>query len=433
MPAEIVIKLYQAHLEILQVRLESWLDEQGFDGVVIDSGVAEYYYQDDIQMPYRASPHFRHWLPLEDAAGSVLVVRPNRKPLLVVQQDSGFWHQASDYQDAFWRQYIELDITESVELSPLTKNANLVYLGPNTERAGNWNLAAINPPSLIAYLDWYRAYKTPYEQACMKQAGEIAQQGHDAVAAGFEQGLSEWQLHLTYLQTTAQSEQQLPYPNIIAVNEHAAVLHYQQRDRAVPSAVNSLLIDAGANYLGFGADISRTYAAEPGVFADLIALVEEKQQQIIDSLRVGMDYLDVHLRANLLMAEVLNQSGIVDVPADEQLATGLVQHFFPHGVGHLLGLQTHDVGGHQQDVFGATRKPPQQHPFLRLTRTIETNMVFTIEPGIYFIPSLLKQLQQHNLAQKVDWLLVDSLRSYGGIRIEDNVLMTDEGTVQFSR
>ena len=96
-------------------------------------------------------------------------------------------------------------------------------------------------------------------------------------------------------------------------------------------------------------------------------------------------------------------------------------------------MQTHDVGGLQISPEGGHRAPPEQYPALRLTRTIEEGQVFTIEPGLYFIPQLLEALKDGDLSQLVRWESVDALRGYGGIRIEDNVLVTDNGTMNLTR
>jgi Xaa-Pro dipeptidase len=93
----------------------------------------------------------------------------------------------------------------------------------------------------------------------------------------------------------------------------------------------------------------------------------------------------------------------------------------------------HDAGGRLSTPDGKSTPPPEEHPFLRLTRTLEPGFVVTIEPGLYFIPSLLEPLRNGPPAKLVDWDNVDSLTPYGGIRIEDNVLVTDTENRNLSR
>ena len=108
------------------------------------------------------------------------------------------------------------------------------------------------------------------------------------------------------------------------------------------------------------------------------------------------------------------------------VAEGVTRAFFPHGIGHFLGVQVHDVAG----------KPvpsPADAPFLRLMRTLEPGMVVTIEPGLYFIPSLLEPLLSGPLERHINRPLLDELQGCGGIRIEDNVVVTDSGCRNLTR
>jgi Xaa-Pro dipeptidase len=98
--------------------------------------------------------------------------------------------------------------------------------------------------------------------------------------------------------------------------------------------------------------------------------------------------------------------------------------FFPHGIGHLLGLQVHDVGGVLADSAGHERQRPEGHPYLRLTRKLEPGVVVTVEPGIYLIDSLLAAAHADRRRSYIDWAMVEALRPFGGVRIEDDVVAT---------
>ncbi len=119
--------------------------------------------------------------------------------------------------------------------------------------------------------------------------------------------------------------------------------------------------------------------------------------------------------------------------AEAAFELGITRTFLPHGLGHLLGIQTHDVGGQQTSPTGGLSPPPTAYPALRLTRTVEPGQVFTIEPGIYFIPKLLKELSASEHAQAVDWERVDAFLPHGGIRIEDNVFVGTESVENLTR
>jgi Xaa-Pro dipeptidase len=106
--------------------------------------------------------------------------------------------------------------------------------------------------------------------------------------------------------------------------------------------------------------------------------------------------------------------------------TGLSSVFYPHGLGHFIGLQTHDVAG-LIDNEGQEIPRPDGHPFLRLTRILEPGNVLTIEPGLYFIEPLLRQWRENGDASAINWSKIEALSPYGGIRIEDNVVVTETG------
>jgi Xaa-Pro dipeptidase len=102
-------------------------------------------------------------------------------------------------------------------------------------------------------------------------------------------------------------------------------------------------------------------------------------------------------------------------------------------LGHFLGIQVHDVGGHQKEPAGGTNPPPEQYPLLRTTRTLEENQVFTVEPGLYFIEMLLRDFREGDDKDAFDWSLIDRLAPCGGIRIEDNVVVTADGHRNLTR
>ncbi len=113
---------------------------------------------------------------------------------------------------------------------------------------------------------------------------------------------------------------------------------------------------------------------------------------------------------------------MIKASADEAVETALTSVFYPHGIGHLLGLQVHDVGGRQRDASGGEIERPYNHPFLRLTRKLEDGCVVTVEPGFYFIDQLLGEAKQKPIGSKINWTRVEQLKPFGGIRIEDNVV-----------
>jgi len=186
--------------------------------------------------------------------------------------------------------------------------------------------------------------------------------------------------------------------------------------------VKSFLIDAGAQHAGYACDITRTYAADAGEFLDLIRSVDAAQQKLVDQVRPGTDYRDIHLAAHASIAKILVTHGIVTGSAEAAVQSRVTSAFFPHGIGHLLGLMVHDASGFAASPKGGTRDKPEGHPYLRLTRTLEPGFVVTIEPGIYFIDSLLGEARADERRHSINWDRVAALRPWGGIRVEDNVV-----------
>jgi len=156
--------------------------------------------------------------------------------------------------------------------------------------------------------------------------------------------------------------------------------------------------------------------AAASAFAGLVDGVEAMQKRLCHDARIGLPYEQLHEEAHRQVAVILRDVGVLKGPPDEAVANGTTRAFFPHGLGHSLGLQTHDVGC-------AVVKPKPENPFLRNTSTIAEGQVFTIEPGVYFIDGLLEPLRSAPHAGTIDWQLVGALRELGGVRIEDDVLV----------
>ena len=131
--------------------------------------------------------------------------------------------------------------------------------------------------------------------------------------------------------------------------------------------------------------------------------------------------------------QAMHDQGFVTCSSEAAVAGGISSAFFPHGLGHLIGLQVHDVAGFARDERGGTTPKPEGHPYLRLTRSLQPGMVTTIEPGLYFIDMLLEELKSKPAAKDVAWKKVDAFRKFGGIRIEDDVVCTEGDPVNLTR
>ena len=161
--------------------------------------------------------------------------------------------------------------------------------------------------------------------------------------------------------------------------------------------------------------------------------MEKAQQKLVREAQPGHPYLALHLEAHRKIGALLLEAGILKGTLDEVIAQGLTQPFFPHGLGHFLGIQVHDVAGKQADREGTPAPPPPDQRYLRTTRLIEERQLFTIEPGLYFIPMLLEPFREGRSRESFDWPLIDRLLPCGGIRIEDNVFVERNGNRNITR
>ena len=419
--------LYPAHLAELRRRFDAALAAQGFDAVAIYSGCAWHSFLDDHAYPFRANPHFKQWVPLTDVQQSFVGYVPGVAPLVCFHQPADYWHKPPAVPTGAWLREFRLEVLRDPAgargLLGL-EGRRIAFLGEWQPAFADWGFAAVNPAGLLHQLHYARAVKTQYEIECMRRASLMAARGHVAARDAFLAGASEFETHLAYCAAVGQREEELPYGNIVAFDENAAVLHYQHLRHERDGPRGSFLIDAGAHFRGYAADITRTCAAAEGEFAGLIAGMDALQLQLCEAIRSGADYRDVHLLAHRLIGGLLADAGIVACSADEAVATGLTSVFFPHGIGHLLGLQVHDVAGLAGDASGTEIPRPAGHPYLRLTRRLEPGFVVTVEPGLYFIDLLLDEARAGAHGRRIRWDAVERLRPYGGIRIEDDVVCT---------
>lgn len=426
---------YPAHLARMQSLAERALERGGFAHLLVPSGTIHYHLFDDRDYPYAVNPQFKAWAPLVRNPGSWLVYTPGERPKILYLQPYDYWHVVPDAPSGYWVEHFDVVVIRTPEeaLQHLPAEAGrCAILGEASSAVGDYT--PNNPAAVVNYLEYHRAVKTDYEIAMMRRATEHGVRAHRAAERAFRAGASEFGIHLAYCQAARQDANDLPYGNIVGLNEHAAVLHYTERDRVPPREIRSFLIDAGASHDGYACDITRTHAYDTtGEFQQLIEQVDAAELRICDRVRAGTDYADVHLHAHLEMATILHQAGIVDMAPESMVETGVSAKFFPHGIGHYIGLQVHDVGGFLASEEGGRIEPPAGHPYLRLTRRLEPGAVVTIEPGIYFAELLMKELAEGEHAGAVNWDRVDALRPYGGIRIEDEVVCTDGDPVNMTR
>ncbi len=408
-----------------------------YSNLIIYSGNSRMQFLDDTPYPFKTNPHFKAWVPLLNAEHCYLVLTPGIKPQLYFYHAVDYWHAPARLESNYWSDCFDLhiyhDLANIDSMLPLSKHSAFIAETPPQLLLGK--PYQHNPSDLITALHFARTLKTDYEIDCIKAANRIASDAHLAAKRAFLAGKSEFSIHMAYCEACQHCENDLPYGNIVAINENASVLHYQHLNRQPPdpNKLASFLIDAGANFQGYAADITRTYAYQNDSFAQLISQFDALQRDLVAKVRAGVDFKELNETAHLMIAALLKSNDFVTMEAESIVSSGVSSAFFPHGLGHFLGLQVHDVGGFMKDATGEIIPTPDQHPFLRLTRPLQTNNVLTIEPGIYFIDSLLAELHKGKYRSSINWSKVDTYRKYGGIRIEDNILVEADSNTNLTR
>lgn len=426
--------LFADHVRVLQSHAELILNELKLDALVIGAGAPSIYFEDDQDVPFRTNHHFRHWCPLEGPE-HILVIRAGEKPLLRVYKPEDFWYEVKPLQSEFWMESFLIEIYDKVEeIWRFLPNGMLAYHGPDTAKAKAAGLQT-EVEGLLPRMNWNRVSKTAYEQQGLVDATKIAAKGHLAAERAFRQGGSELDIHFAYLQATRSREIDLPYENIIALNEKGAYLHYADKRDDVHNG-KVLLIDAGASVRGYASDITRTYATEdaPEEFRALLDEMTKVQQEICASIKLHVRMNDLHLETHERIAQLLvNHKILLGIDRDAVMAAGLTQPFFPHGLGHMLGIFVHDVAGRQVTREGVIGAVDPRFPKLRTLRPLEVGTTVTIEPGLYFIKILLDPYRRGEYAKFFNWTLIERLMPCGGIRIEDNVVILEDGIRNVTR
>ena len=287
--------------------------------------------------------------------------------------------------------------------------------------------------ALIRAIVAQRAVKSDEEIAEIEASADVAHAMHTAIMEHTAPGVREQTV--AGKMTGIAREQGARFSFQPTVSVHGEVLHNTITARPM-QAGEMLLCDAGAETRShYASDITRVTPVS-GTFTDaqraLYRVVLEAQERAIAACEVGVPYRDVHRQAARDMASGLKDLGFMRGDVDEAVAEGAHALFFPHGLGHLMGLDVHDMEGLGENHVGYDDEFQRSDQFglnyLRLARRLEPGFVLTVEPGLYFIPTLIDQWQAEGRhAAFIDYDKVEQFKDFGGIRIEDDVLVTEDG------
>lgn len=320
---------------------------------------------------------------------------------------------------------------------------DLSYLPPYQTNVLNWLSTLLRkPPADVAgggseplarAICDQRSRKTDDEIAEIEDALAVTHDMHVASMRATRPGVRESEVAAVVQQVALAHDRAQSYNPIITVR--GEVLHNNHYGNLL-GAGQLLLNDSGAESpMFYASDITRTCPVN-GTYDErqraIYDVVLKSQLDAIAAIKPGVLYRDVHLVSAHVIAAGLISLGVMRGDPDAAVAAGAHALFFPHGVGHMLGLDVHDMedlgdvvgyapGEARSDQFGLS--------YLRLARPLESGNVVTVEPGIYFIPALIDRWRaedQH--ADFIDYDAAESYKDFGGVRIEDDVLCTDSGS-----
>ena len=279
-----------------------------------------------------------------------------------------------------------------------------------------------------------RSVKTGEEIREMERAVAISGQMHVAAIKATRPGIRESRLAGIVEGIATAAGGQLAYPAIVTINGQTLHNHYHGNTLADGNLVlGDFGAETGAHYAG---DITRTWPVS-GVFStaqkEIYQIVLDAQLAALDALGPGRRYLDIHLLASRTIAAGLKDLGLMKGDVEEAVAEGAHALFFPHGLGHMIGLDVHDMEDLGENVVGYGDEVSRSDQFglrsLRLAKALQPGFALTIEPGIYFIPELIARWKEEGKFEAfIHYEKLDRYLGFSGVRIEDNALITEDGS-----
>ena len=390
--------------------------------------------------PFRAESHFLYCLGRQ-LPGAALWIEPGQARLYAPPPDpeARLWHGAEPSLEDLSRE-LELEVRPLSELGAAPDAATIAPQDPQavdwlTARLGRPIRAAAPEPRDLALADALIELRLSHDVAALDQMRQAAAVTVDAHRAGLRRtapGRREAQVRAAMEGVIVGAGMTLAYPSIVTVQ--GQILHAQSHQNVL-AAGDLLLADVGAETPeGWAADVTRTWPVS-GQFSPtqrvLYQAVETAQQAACAAVRPGVRYRDVHRLSQRTLLQCWIDLGLFSGSLDSLLELHAVALFYPHGVGHLLGLDVHDMedlGDRAGYAPGRSRQPDPSYRYLRLDRDLRPGMVVTIEPGFYQIPDALQAIEPGSpLDRALDRNRLAQFEDVRGIRIEDDVLVTETG------
>ncbi len=413
------------------------LFEQNQEGVIFLKGAdVMYRYGTDYEFPFRQESNFWYVTGVnEPEFHAVLDIKTGEYHLFSPKRDAQYavWHGKVRTQDEIKSEYQPDLLHQNNELLTILKNLkpSVIYCLDEEQAEFIEDLSrgfTVDTESLQDALTYCRCIKTDKELDVMREAARVNNIAHTEAMKAIRPGMFEYEMKALFdYHQMKHGLLQDAYNGIHAGGTNSAILHYVE-NRDVINDGDLYLIDSGFEKDGYASDVTRTYPANgrfTGDQAAIYQIVLDALNKSIELTKPGVKMEDLHLGACRIILHGLKDIGVLNGDIDEMMENNIFALFFPHGLGHFLGLDTHDVGGYPKGVERIERPGVK---FLRVRRELMPGMVITIEPGIYFIPALLgPALEDDEQSKYLNEDKIRSLFNFGGIRIEDNLIITEDG------
>ncbi|XP_019361133.1 PREDICTED: xaa-Pro dipeptidase isoform X3 [Gavialis gangeticus] len=341
---------------------------------------------------------------------------------IVFRQES-YFHWTFGVTEADCYGAVDVDTGKSILFVPKLPESYAVWMG-------KFN---VNNKILHPEIAECRVIKTDMELEVMRYTNKISSEAHKEVMKAVKVGMKEYEMeslfeHYCY---TRGGMRHTSYTCICGSGENSSVLHYGHagapNDKTIEDG-DLCLFDMGGEYYCYGSDITCTFPANGKFTPNQRAIYEavlKSSRAVMKAVKPGVAWPDMHRLADRVHLEELTKIGILQGNVDDMVTVHLGAVFMPHGLGHLLGIDVHDVGGYPE---GVERIDLPGLRSLRTARVLQAGMVLTIEPGIYFIDHVLDQaLKDPTQSCFINNQVLQRFRGSGGVRIEDDIAVTANG------
>ena len=361
-----------------------------------------------------------------------------------------------DVEDIVWMGFTptisdlaaEVGVTKTAPMAKLTsyierRTSNIHFLPPYRfdTKIQIMDLLGIHPSKqkmaaslpLIKAVVQMRSTKEPQEIEAIERACEVGYKMHTTAQQLIRPGVTERYIGGQVDGIARSLAQGVSFATIFT--QHGEIMHGSPSDAKLEEG-RLALCDAGCELDDYCSDHTRTMPVS-GKFTqrqlEIYSIVEECHDYVLNVAKPGVKYMDVHFAVCRLMSERLKELGLMKGDVDEAVKAGAHAMFLPHGLGHMMGMDVHDMEGLEQIHVGFNEEtPPNLEQFgtncLRMGRRLEEGFVVTDEPGIYFIPALIDDWRAKGHCKEfINYEKLETYKDFGGIRIEDDLLITKDG------